>query len=202
MSQTLSRGLAAVAVSGLAVFTVATPAHAVPCEYPNEDQNCPVVDTPTQEVSAQEANAAFSGDDLTFTVGELITVTKFPPVGRTPFGPGTLVTISVGGIPIGTFPADVRGQITASFRLPAGTPAGATVFVFAGISAAGAVALTYSVPIVVDGGGDSGGDGAGGGLPFTGAEVGIAPLVGAGLLGAGTIAVAAGRRRKAAPAAA
>jgi hypothetical protein len=193
MSKTLSRGLAALAVSGLAVLTLSTPASAVPCPYPNEDQDCPAPTSPgSRTTTSGESNQALSGGDTTFAPGESITVT-LPLPGDVPFAPGSEVTLSLNGFPLGTFTADAAGRVVATFRIPAGTDAGSYTIEAAGVDAAG-LALTYSLPITVAGSGD------GGGLPFTGAEVGIASLVGAGLLGAGTIAVAAGRRRKVAPA--
>lgn len=192
MSKTISRGLAALAVSGLAVLTMSTPASAVPCPYPNADQDCPAENPRSRTVSQTESDQALSGSDTTFAPGETITIT-LPLPGDVPFAPGSEVTVSLNGFPIGVFTADALGNVVATFRLPAGTDAGSYTLEVAGVDAAG-LALTYSLPITVAAGGD------GGGLPFTGAEVGIASLVGAGLLGAGTIAVGAGRRRKVAPA--
>ena len=190
MSKTISRGLAAFAVSGIAALSVATPALAVPCPYPNEATECPDPAPQGETFTEEETNAALSGPDTIFPAGTPITFTI-----RDKFAPGSVVQVSVNGFPLGVFTVGADGTLTGTIRLPADTPVGAATLEFDGFDNAG-LGFTAVLPITVT----AAGGGDGGGLPFTGAEVGIASLVGAGLLGAGTIAVVAGRRRKVAPA--
>lgn len=105
------------------------------------------------------------------------------------FVAGSKVRVFVGGVLVGTFTADANGNVFATFRLPAGVRRGNVPITATG----GGVTVTRTINVLGNG---SVGQGAGGGLPFTGAEIGVASLLGFGLVGAGGVAVIAGRRRK------
>lgn len=198
MSNTISRALAAVAVAGLATLSAAAPAFAndTPthdCATYPESQGCQeVVNT---QLTDEEAAKVLS--DTTVVPGQLVTVTGVPPEGREPFAPNTETEATWESHPVflGAYTANSAGRVSFTFRVPADATPGQHHVVVAGAAADGAV-LVYGVPITVVGDGGAGT----GGLPFTGAEIGVASLAGATALGAGTLLVVAGRKRKSAAA--
>lgn len=114
----------------------------------------------------------------------------------TGFGAGTEAKATVESTPIGlgTLTADATGTIRFSVKVPGVTP-GLHHVVVRGVSPTGAAHIV-SLPLTVTGAAAGGGTGSG--LPFTGFELGAASLLGAGLLGAGTVAVVSGRKRRSA----
>lgn len=183
MPSLLTRGLTAVALSGLATLAMAGTAHAEGCPYP-----------PTPGVTCVEVNgqAVLSVTVLT-TLPATITG-DLPPAGDPNYGANTNVVGTGESTPfaLGTFQADGAGHLHFTVTIPAGVANGQHEIVMTGVDASGG-GLQYRIPFTV-----AVGAGAAGGLPFTGAEIGVASLVGASLLGVGSFAIVAGRKRKAA----
>lgn len=92
-------------------------------------------------------------------------------------------------VSLGTFQADGAGNLTRTFTIPKGTPAGIHHIVATGRDAIGAPRRASVEFRVVAGA-------QGSGLPLTGAEIGAGSLLGFALVGGGGVAVVAGRRRK------
>lgn len=88
---------------------------------------------------------------------------------------------------LGTWTANSAGAAHFSVTIPASAPAGQHTLAFTGTDPAGN-AITFTAPLTING--------SGSGLPLTGAQIGAASVLGLGLLGAGTVAVIAGRRRR------
>jgi hypothetical protein len=148
-----------------------TPAHAVACPpgtYPPGQQCIPFSITVTVVVNGQTVT---------------VTVTGFAPFSK------VKIVLQPGSVGLGTFTTNGSGAVTATLTVPKGLGAGAYTITASGVDANGAVRI-LSAPLTVKSAG------SGSGLPFTGFELGAASLLGAGLLGAGTIAVASGRKRK------
>lgn len=169
MSRTVARALTAIALGGLTSLTMISPAQAVPCPpgtYPPGVECTPVTLT-----------------DTVVAPGETLTVTV------TGFGAGTDVTFAFPTVPVslGSFTTDASGSLTASLRIPSSLDAGTYVLTASGVAADGSARILSSTLTVTDAGSD---------LPLTGFEIGAASVLGVGLLGAGTLAVASGRKRK------
>ena len=183
MSTIVTRSLAALAIGGFASLAMINPAHADTCPagtYPPMVNCTPFTLTVT---------AVVDGKPITVTV-----------TGFKPFSTVELVLHSV-AFNLGSFTADSAGTVTASVMVPAGFTPGAHTVTASGIATDGSPRI-MSAPVSVlvapaTGTGTGTTPGGIGGLPFTGFEVGSAALVGAGLLGAGGIAIYSGRKRKA-----
>lgn len=176
MLRTLSRAFAALAVAGLTSLTLVGPAAAAvncpPGIYPPPDACVP---------GSATATAVTAGGDVTVSTDLL--------GGDTDGNDGVASTF----VQTGTFHVPASGHLVVAVHVPASTPAGSHHIVLNGISKAGTpLAVLFPIRVLAAGGS---------GLPLTGAEVGAASLLAAGLLGAGTVAVVVSRRRKA-PAAA
>lgn len=181
MRHFLARSMTAMAIAAMATLGLVSPAHAVDgdCYPPDPNVICVVVDaSDVASATTLEAGLALS--------------IKLPPPGNPVYLRFSKVTGLLESTPqnLGTFTADGSGHLTATFKIPASTPAGLHHVVMTGKDASGKT-LVYSIPITIT-------NAAGSGIPFTGAEVGIASLLGAALVGAGTLAVVTSRRRKAA----
>jgi LPXTG-motif cell wall-anchored protein len=177
MSRILARGLTALSIALLGSLGMSGMASAaVNCgDYPNDEACLP----------AQTS-------DSVVEPGEPVTVTAGPVVANSEGG----IFLASTPVLIGHYQADSAGIITATVEIPENTSPGKHTIIIPGTSPAGdAVTFATEITVLADG------DGTGSGLPITGTEIGVASLVGAGLLGAGTIAVVATRRRKATPAA-
>ncbi len=134
--------------------------------------------------------------DPTPTAGQTLTVT----VGG--WQPLSSVTLSMGGLSLGTFQANAQGVVTATFTLPAGVT-GSQTLVFSGVDGSGSPrtvsqALTIAATNA-GGGGGAGAGGAGGGaggfLPRTGSEAMSLFTVGGMLVVVGGAAAVATRKR-------
>jgi hypothetical protein len=180
MVTTTARFLTGLAVAGLATLAVAPAAVAAP-----PGPGCKPVKGKPAYPPGQCKKASTS--DSTPTRGE--TVTFYSGEGQ--FTPGSTVHVRLGNTDLGTVTADSSGAATFTFKIPSNLRAGKHAIVFTG-DALGS-ANSVSVPFTVTGSGTAV---AGSGLPFTGFELGAASLLGAGLLGAGTVAVVSGRKRK------
>lgn len=88
---------------------------------------------------------------------------------------------------LGTWTANSLGAVHTSVTIPANAPVGQHTLAFTGTDPSGA-AVTFTAPLTING--------SGSGLPLTGTQIGAASILGVGLLGAGTVAVIAGRRRR------
>lgn len=171
MSRTLTRSLSALALGGLTSLTMIGTANAAdPCGTTGYPPCPPAISTDTT------VTAPGSSFHLTlhgFKPGSTVTVT---------------VTINGQTVTLGTFVADANGDVSANVALPNSVKAGSYTITASGVDASGAArVLTSAITVAAS---------TGGGLPFTGQEIGIASLLGAGLVGAGSVAVVAGRRRK------
>lgn len=92
---------------------------------------------------------------------------------------------------LGVYVANAAGNVTATLTIPEGTSPGVHHIVASGSALDGSPHnVSIEITVVDD-------EGTGGGLPLTGAQIGLASALGAGLIGAGSAAVVAGRRRKA-----
>lgn len=176
--QAVTRGLAAVALGGLATLGVAQPAHAAPCTagtYPPSVSCTPSVTLSTTTVTV--------GGSVDFSV--------------TGFAPGSPVLAELHStvVTLGTFTASSQGTVAGRVRIPSSVPAGSHTLVFTGRDGSGA-AQTARVSIVVARA--AAGTGGAKDLPFGGFPVVPVAVVGAGLLGGGAVFVVASRRRKAA----
>ena len=112
------------------------------------------------------------------------------------FRPGSTVTITVGTAFYETVHANAGGTFCATVRL---TSAGQYVLRATGIGRQGEVRIvsaTVTVRASTVSGSVASGSTSGGSLPFTGAEVGLMAAGAALLIGAGTGARFAGRRRR------
>ena len=169
MSRTRTRGLTALAVGGLTSLTMITPAQAIACPagtYPPGVQCTPVAITVTSVVAGQSFTVTVTG----FKAGSAVTFVLHSAAAN-----------------LGTFTANASGSVTASLTVPSGFAAGAHTLTASGVAPDGSARI-LSAPLTVKASGSS--------LPFTGFELGAASLLGAGLLGAGTLAVMSGRKRK------
>ena len=171
MARTIARGLTALALGGLTSLTMISPAHAAPCPpatYPPGVPCIPFTITVTVVVD---------GQTFTITVGG--------------YKAGSAVEFVIHSSPksLGTFTADAAGNVTATLQLPTDVPAGQHVLTASGVGPDGKPRILSS-PLAVKA------KSAGSGIPFTGFELGAASLLGAGLLGAGTIALVSGRKRQ------
>ena len=217
MSRTVARGLTALAVTALASFGLVGVANAdTTCGYAGQPACLPA----TADKSAVPPGGTLKGTAGPVEPGEtgpellkLVSSTPSPSptaIGRIPqgvhatglvaAGPGfaSASHLGVGRLAaavtsLGTYKADSAGIIHYAVVIPKSTPGGRYTLNFPGHLPSG-TAVTYFVTITVTG------SGSGGGLPFTGAEIGIASALGVGLLGAGTLVVIATRRRRTAPA--
>lgn len=179
MVTTTARFLTGLAVAGLATLAVAPAAVAAP-----PGPGCKPVKGKPAYPPGQCKKAATS--DSTPGVGEDITVDS----GEGEFTDGTDVNVTFESktIALGTVKANSAGLATITFKVPS-VAAGTHHVVFRGdfLGTPNTVSVTLQV---------HGAAAAGAGLPFTGFELGAASLLGAGLLGAGTVAVVSGRKRK------
>jgi LPXTG-motif cell wall-anchored protein len=94
-------------------------------------------------------------------------------------------------VTLGTFTADAQGVLTVEFTLPAGAPAGAHTLAYDGhLGSHYEQAITVGKPALA-----TASDGS---LAYTGADVTVPLVAGAGLVLLGGVTVVATRRRKAA----
>ncbi len=181
--RTLGSGIAALALAGAGSIAVAPSANAATCTATRTTDG-----QGTYAVQVTCDAAFLSVTIVTLKNGKVKITVKFDG-----FGPGSKVKIFLKSDPVllGEFTADANGSVTTDVTIPANTANGLHHLEAVGVDANG---LFYSVstPLTVTGSQLAGG----GGLPFTGFELGAASLLGAGLLGAGTLAVVSGRKRK------
>lgn len=186
MIRTAARSVLALAVAGVASIALASPAAAakVPCPpgtYPP---------------------GAFCTTGVGVGLGD-----QAPAPGKSfhihinagTFKANSQVTIQLHSVTVelGTFTTDSAGALDADVVVPTDFPAGAHTLTLGGVDKAGnPVVLSQAIAVVARSGGNTGDAGGGSGLPFTGAEIGVAALVGAGLVGAGGATLIAGRKRK------
>ena len=173
MSRTVTRGLTAIVLGVLTSLTMISPAHADTCPpgtYPPGVGCTPVAITVTTATAGQDVTLTMSG-----------------------FGAGSAVTFAITcasgtGGNLGTFNAGSTGSVTATVKIPSSCGVGVATITASGTGANGA-ALIQSASLTIKAA-------AGGGLPFTGFQLGAASLLGTGLLVAGAIAIVSGRKRK------
>ena len=186
-------GLAALALSGLAVLGVQSPAVAAPGDCPVGQHYNP---------SAGCVNNGASVNHRNFTPGGK---------GRISFSglmPGSQADLYVESTPrfIASYTASSAGRVDAQFTLPADLPAGSHHLVLRGTGENGA-AYVQSIPITVRGTVAATASGSSvdtastsvssSSLPYTGSEIALVGAAGLALVGAGSGAVVAGRRRRA-----
>ncbi|MFN2537280.1 MAG: hypothetical protein ABR549_03890 [Mycobacteriales bacterium] len=179
MARTTSRALAGLAVAGLAVLSAAPAIAAPPGPGCAPERGRPAYPP------GQCKKPAVS--DSTVTPGEPLTASS----GEGQFDKGKKVKATGHSTPfsIATTSANSAGEAVVTFTVPSNLPAGQHSVVFTGPFFG--TTRSVSVPFTVVGS-TSASD-----LPFTGFQIGAASLLGVGLVGAGTISVLAGRRRKA-----
>jgi hypothetical protein len=171
MSRSVTRSFTVLALGGLSSLALVHGAQAADCtdQY---GQASPCVG------SGSSTSSAAPGDTVQETA--------------TGFAPGSKVDVRFNGQSVGTYTADATGAVRFAFKVP-NVAAGSYQVLVRGVDATGAAHLV-SLPLTVTGAAAVAGSGSG--LPFTGFELGAASLLGAGLLGAGTVAVVSGRKRK------
>ena len=181
MSHIVTRGLTALALGGFATLTLTGTAHAA--DAPNCGQ-------PNEPSCTASTGTGSTGSD-TGSAGGAVNV------DADGFQPNSPVTITVCGEDVaGTFTTDANGTFSGSVPIPDDAEAGSCTITVSGTGMNGAGRVVTS-EITITGASTGGSStGSGGDLPFTGFELGAASVLGAGLLGAGTIAVIAGRKRK------
>lgn len=209
MPRTTTRVFAAFAVAGLTSLAVGAPALAAP-----PSPGCkPVAGKPAYP-PGQCKKAAVTGD--TSPGGRAV---GYSGEGQFDKGSTTSTELHSTVVAMGNLRVDLSGAATLRFTVPASFAPGAHSVVFKGTFFG--QPRTVTVPFIVPvsggttsavsggttsagaGGSASGGSGvsggttsAGSGLPLTGFELGAASLLGVGLLGAGTVAVLSGRKKK------
>lgn len=189
---------AALALSGLAVFGLQTPA-AADHVCPNAPGHYP----PGQcEVSRDNAGGV---SDNTPTPGQ---PTQVQSRGHQPNSNATIHAEST-PILLGTFVADSAGVVNATVVLPASLPVGPHSIVVRGVTPSG-LPLENRFPITITAANAAAAQGAAGGsagggtgvsvggvqLPRTGGEIVAVTAVGVALVGLGGAALYAGRRRR------
>ena len=189
MSNTMTRSLTALAVGGLASLALVFPAQADTCPagtYPPSTTCVPAQQTGTEAPQGGSVTFVFTG-----------------------FKPLSMVDLYLHSTPIhlGSFKADDKGTVTVLVKVPANFDLGAHTVTASGLDAKGvartlaaALTVTPTTPIATASPSVSptatGTASAGGNLPRTGLEVGAISLLGAGLLGAGGLAVVSSRKRR------
>ena len=170
MALTATRALASLAVFGFASLGMVATADAATCTN-----------------TADYGTTACSGTtgSSTVTPGGTTTVTG------TGFTSGSTVAVTVCGEESDSLTADDSGTVSGTVTIPSDASGSCTI-TLTGPSSSGGVQVV-SLPVTVS---SAAAGAADPGLPFTGFELGAASVLGAGLLGAGTIAVLAGRKRK------
>ncbi|MCZ2812679.1 hypothetical protein O2W15_14670 [Modestobacter sp. VKM Ac-2979] len=151
----------------------------------------PATVVPTGELRGETANTVgVSSTKTAATTGaSAVQGTKIVKV-LTGFKPGEKVTVTLHSDPqtVGTFTADGNGTVTATFTLPAGTPAGEHDLVFEGD-----MGTYFQESLTVTAASSADSDD----LAYTGASVALPLSLGGGLLVAGAGALYALRRRPA-----
>ncbi|MCZ2850714.1 hypothetical protein [Modestobacter sp. VKM Ac-2978] len=151
----------------------------------------PTTVVPTGELRGETANTVgVSSTKTASTTGaSAVQGTKIVKV-LTGFKPGEKVTVTLHSDPqtVGTFTADGNGTVTATFTLPAGTPAGEHDLVFEGD-----MGTYFQESLTVTAASSADSDD----LAYTGASVALPLSLGGGLLVAGAGALYALRRRPA-----
>jgi LPXTG-motif cell wall-anchored protein len=171
MSHRVAQGLSALALAGLSSFALVGTAHA--------EGDCGDVYPPPATCLPATANKT--------TVGAGGTVSgSFQPVEPNSSGPIQLYSTPQ---TLGTYQANAAGVVNYTVTIPKSTPAGAHTLAFPA-TAPGGVPVTFTVDINVTAAG------TGNGLPLTGGQIGAASVLAVGLVGGGTLAVIASRRRK------
>ena len=181
MLRSLGRAATALAVAGAASVALAVPAQAaVPCPVGTYGAGvvCFIAGTVPLPVSE-----AVPGQGIPFKLGG--------------FKPGSHVIVQIHSVvqTLGEFDADSAGFISGTLEVPAGF-SGAHSITFSGVDASGKLRVISSPITVTASGSGAGASGGGSSLPLTGAEVAVAAMVGAGLLGAGGATLFAGRKRR------
>jgi hypothetical protein len=179
MSPNTARGLAAVAIGGFATLGLASPVQAAtgPCPpgtYP------PGATCTTGSGATTSAQTVRPGDPLTLTVRGYAKSARI------------LVQLHSTAVTLGSMTANTQGVATGTFTIPSSTAPGTYTVTASGRGADGStrvVAVPITIVAPTAGAGDT--------LSFTGFEMGAAALLGVGLIGAGTVAVVTGRKRKA-----
>ena len=181
MSSTVTRGLTALVLGGLTSLALVGPAHAAACPagtYP-PSSGCIAAE--------QSSSEASPGRTVTFVF--------------TGFKPFSSVDLYLHSTPyhLGVFTADKNGTITVPVQVPEGFEPGAHSVTASGLNPDG-TPRTMSAALTVSARTQTadliGATASEPSLPFTGFELGAASLLGAGLLGGGSIAVLSSRKRR------
>jgi len=185
-------GLAALALSGLAVLGLQAPASAAVGDCPTGSHYNPSVGCTANGASVDHRNFTPGGKGRLRAEG---------------LRAGSRAALSVESTPrlLGNHTANGAGVVNAQFTLPSDLPAGEHHLVLRGTGENGA-AIAFSVPITVQGGVVTESVAAapistvttvsGSSLPYTGGEVGLIAVAGVALVAAGSGVVVAGRRRR------
>jgi hypothetical protein len=182
MVSTTARLLSTLAITGVATLSLAPAALAAPpgpgCKPVKGKPAYPPGQCKKKAISDSSPSR---GEDVTAYSGE----------GEFTDGQPVEVELHSKVYALGTVTADGAGAATVTFKIPSGISNGNHAVVFTGDFLG--TRRSVSVGLAITGGSTASN---GGGLPFTGFELGAASLLGAGLLGAGTVAVISGRKRK------
>lgn len=210
MSRTLTRGLTALVMTGLATFGLTGVAAAeTTCGYAGQPACLPatadksavgpggtVTGTAGPVQSGESGPIILASTETAGTgAGSLQLKLSAVPANGSVAGGTLAAPVAVGrsaapaDVSLGQYTANAAGIIQYAVVIPKNTPGGTYTINLLGHLPTGAE-VTYFVPITVTGAG------SGGGLPFTGAEVGMVSAISVGLLAAGTAAVLIARRRR------
>lgn len=183
-------GVAAVALSGLALFSMQSPASAAAGDCPVGQHYAPK--------SGCVGNGA-SVDHRNFAPGSPGRITSAG------FRPGSTAELTLHSAPVllGTYTASGAGVVTADFTLPTSTPVGSHRLELTGVDAQGR-AISVSVPITVaaravssaTSSSSTGASASSSSLPRTGTEIGLMAAAGLALVGTGAGVTVATRRRR------
>ena len=186
-------GLAALALSGLAVLGLQSPASAAAGDCPTGQHYNPSAGCVANGASVNHRNFLPGGKGRVFFSGLM---------------PGTQADLFVESTPrfLASYTVSSAGRVDAQITLPADLPAGEHHLVLHGTGENGK-AYTASIPITVRGTVVATVNGSSvatastssptGGLPYTGGEIALVAAAGLALVGTGSGAVVAGRRRRA-----
>ena len=173
MYRKLATGVAALAMTGFGTIALATPAHAVtkpPCRI-NGGGHYPPGLCKNASVT-QSSQSTQGGGTITF--------------GYKGLKPGT--TLTVGST---TYRVGADGRVTATLQVPCSARGTQTVTATGTADDGNAITFTSTYTAT-----PCSAHASGGGLPFTGDNTAVEGAAALGLLGVGSLAVVAGRRRR------
>lgn len=181
MLRTLGRATATLALAGVATLGLAGTASATDCPTGTYGAGAACV---VAGIVPLPVSQPAPGQAIPFTASG--------------FAPDSTVVIQIHSVvqTLGTFTADHAGVVSGWLTIPSDF-SGQHAIVFSGRDASGKTRVLVSdVMVATPAAAKPTAASSGGSLPLTGAEVAVAAMVGAGLVGAGGATLLAGRRRR------